>query len=250
MLPKSEWGGAAARFELQGDEQQGVWHSRGKSHKQWRVAYRGLPFYLRLSTTRHVGVFPEQAPHWDWMCDLIAQASQPPRVLNLFGYTGVASLLAARAGAQVTHVDASKPTVAWARENQKLAGLDESPIRWVVEDALKYCEREVKRGARYEGILLDPPPFGRGPGGEVWKFGQSMPRLWKLCRALFSERPLFLILTAYTSQTTLPQLVADLQGVMAGHEGEIGMGRALLAEQSGGRILEPATFVRWSATKL
>ena len=152
-----------------------------------------MPFLGRFTSFRHTGVFPEQAAHWRFMADQLMdeapQRKEPPRVLNLFGYTGIASLVAARAGAHVTHVDASKKAIGWARENQQIAGLESKPIRWICEDAMKFCEREARRGNTYDGILLDPPAFGRGPKGEVWQMFEDIPYMVDLCRELMSPQP-------------------------------------------------------------
>ncbi|MCQ3932835.1 MAG: class I SAM-dependent rRNA methyltransferase [Chloroflexi bacterium] len=244
-LPPSEWSAAHAQFHLNPSKNEGHWEFHQSLPEKWVMRYRDISFYVRPAPFRHMGVFPEQAVHWDWMGGLIQNADCPIRVLNLFGYTGIASLFAAQAGAHVTHVDASKPTVAWARENQALSGLTDKPIRWIVEDAVKYVEREVKRGSHYEGILLDPPPFGHGPRGEIWKFSDSLPRLLERCRQLWGEQPLFMILTAYTTQADLPDLRQVIGETVAGLGGKIEAGSAELIEKSAGRVLQPATFVRW-----
>lgn len=241
-LPPAAWEAAHARFQL-GD--QGGWQFRQRLPARWEMHYRDLRFWVKAAPFRHLGVFPEQAAHWDWLHERIAGAGRPIRLLNLFAYTGIASLFAAAAGAEVTHVDSSKPAVAWARENQALAGLADRPIRWIVEDAIKYVEREIRRGSRYEAILLDPPPFGRGPKGEVWKFDQSLPRLLEGCHQLLSDSPLCVILTAYTTQAALSELAAAVRRMMVGWEGEVSAGTAVIIEKSAGRVLEPATFVRW-----
>ena len=139
------------------------------------MKHDGIDYLGRFTSFRHVGVFPEQASHWDHMAGLIAAAKRPVKVLNLFGYTGLASLVAARAGAEVTHVDASKKAIGWARENQEMAGLGSKPIRWIVDDAVKFAEREERRGSRYDIILFDPPAYGRGPKGEVWQLFEDLP---------------------------------------------------------------------------
>jgi 23S rRNA (cytosine1962-C5)-methyltransferase len=244
-LPENEWSVAHARFHLNSQKNEGQWEFRQPLPEKWEMQYGSIKFYARPTPFRHMGVFPEQAAHWDWMANLIKNADRPIRVLNLFGYTGLASIFAAQAGAHVTHVDASKPTVAWARENQALAGLADAPIRWIVEDATKYVEREIKRGSRYDGILLDPPPFGHGPKGEIWKFSESLPPLLSACRQLWSEQPLFIILTAYTTQADLPELQNAVSTTVAGFNGKLAAGEAVLIEKSAGRVLRPATFVRW-----
>jgi 23S rRNA (cytosine1962-C5)-methyltransferase len=171
----SEWKNADAIFKPTGEESGGHWDVKKKLEEQWEMNYllphsaKAITFKVMTTPGRHLGVFPEVAAHWDWFSNLITQANKEVNVLNLFGYTGLASLAAASAGAKVTHIDASKKSVSWARENQALSKLEEKPIRWIVEDALKFVQREARRGAKYDGIILDPPKFGRGPKGEVWE---------------------------------------------------------------------------------
>src|SRR5690349_6145491 len=158
-LSESEWKNAHAVFVPSGEESGGHWDFKKKVDEKWEMTYGSLHFWAMTTPGRHLGVFPEVAAHWDFMSDLVRKATRPSNILNLFGYTGLASLAAAYAGAQVTHVDASKKSVSWARDNQALSGLNEKPVRWIVEDALKYVQREVKRDVKYDGIILDPPKF-------------------------------------------------------------------------------------------
>jgi 23S rRNA (cytosine1962-C5)-methyltransferase len=181
------------------------------------------------------------------MADLIASAGRPFRVLNLFGYTGLASLVAVRAGASVTHVDASRKSLAWARENQSLSGLSDYPIRWIEDDALKFVQREGRREARYDGILLDPPKFGRGPKGEVWEFFKLIPELLESCRAILTPQPLFVIITAYAIRASALTLHYSLEEMIAAHPGEIDTGELALREQSADRLLSTAIYSRWRA---
>jgi 23S rRNA (cytosine1962-C5)-methyltransferase len=194
-----------------------------------------------------MGVFPEQAAHWDWMRGRIDAARRPVKVLNLFGYTGVASLAAASAGANVTHVDASKKTIGWARENQTLSHLDDRPIRWILDDALKFVRREVRRGAQYDGFIIDPPPFGRGPKGEIWRIEESLPELLNECRQLFTPEPLFVVLTAYAIRFSALSLYYLLSEMVANYDGTLSGGETVIAERSTGRLLSTAIFARWSA---
>jgi 23S rRNA (cytosine1962-C5)-methyltransferase len=196
---------------------------------------------------RHLGVFPEGAANWDWMSDLIARSSRPVNVLNLFGYTGLGTLAAAAAGAKVTHVDASKKAVAWARDNQAISGLTEKPIRWLVDDALKFVQREARRGTRYDGILLDPPKFGRGPKGEVWEVYKSLPALLEACRACLSETPLFVVMTVYAVRASAIHLAQALDEMMNGFGGNVENGELVTREESAGRLLSQAVFARWKA---
>ena len=176
-LPAKTWEKADAVFQPTSDESGGKWQFNHPLEQQWQMRYLDLLFMARTSNSRHLGVFPEQATHWDWIRERVTAAHKPVNVLNLFGYTGLASLAAAKAGANVTHLDASKKTVQYARENQQLSGLESKPIRWIIDDAVKFVMREARRGVHYEGIILDPPKFGRGPKGEVWEFFKMLPFL-------------------------------------------------------------------------
>lgn len=164
------------------------------------LTHGALRFLIKPTTSKHLGLFPEQATNWSWLRKIISRASrqEPIRVLNLFGYTGGATLAAAKAGASVTHVDAARAMVGWCSENAKLSGLSEAPIRYVVEDAVKYLQREIRRGNHYDGIIMDPPSFGRGKNGEVWKLSDHLPQLIQQAREALSENPLFLLLNTYS----------------------------------------------------
>lgn len=251
VLPAEEWEKADAVFSGNTDEEgPGRWHYRTPIGETWPMAYRDIRFYGRFMSFRHVGVFPEQAAHWDWMIDQIYGAKRPLRVLNLFSYTGVASLLAAAAGAQVTHVDASKKAIGWARDNQELSRLTEAPIRWICDDAVKFVAREKRRGNTYDGILLDPPKYGRGPKGEVWQLFDGLPDLLADCRDLLSPDARFLILTAYSIRASFVSLDMLMRDVMAtGPEvtqaGTVESGELVLKAETGGRYLSTSLFSRW-----
>ena len=167
--------------------------------KQWEIAYKDLRFNLKPFSFKHTGLFPEQAVNWDWFSDKIKNAGRPVKVLNLFAYTGGATLAAAAAGAAVTHVDASKGMVNWAKENAKSSGLEAAPIRWLVDDCMKFVEREIRRGNHYDGIIMDPPSYGRGPKGEIWKIEDSIYDFIKLCTQILSDTPLFFLVNSYTT---------------------------------------------------
>ena len=167
--------------------------------KQWEIAYKELRFNLKPFSFKHTGLFPEQAVNWDWFSDKIRNAGRPVKVLNLFAYTGGATLAAAAAGAAVTHVDASKGMVNWAKENAKSSGLEEAPIRWLVDDCMKFVEREIRRGNHYDGIIMDPPSYGRGPKGEIWKIEDSIYDFIRLCTKILSDDPLFFLVNSYTT---------------------------------------------------
>lgn len=167
--------------------------------QQWSIHYRSLTFQLKPFSFKHTGLFPEQAANWDWFSKLIKKAGRPVKVLNLFAYTGGATIAAAAAGASVTHVDASKGMVTWAKENAASSGLADAPIRWIVDDCVKFVEREIRRGNHYDAIIMDPPSYGRGPKGEIWKIEESIHPLVKLCAQLLVDRPLFFLINSYTT---------------------------------------------------
>ncbi|MGZ9165420.1 MAG: class I SAM-dependent methyltransferase, partial [Anaerolineales bacterium] len=248
----NEWKQAHAVFQPTGEESGGHWDFKKKVDEKWMMQYdlslttspslrsasqspngrEKLQFWAMTTPGRHLGVFPEVAAHWDWFSRLIAQAKREINVLNLFGYTGLATLAAAAAGAKVTHVDASKKSVSWARDNQALSNLTDKPIRWIVEDALKFVQREARRGVKYDGIILDPPKFGRGPKGEVWEVYKSLPALLKTCRECLSNQPLFVVTTLYAVRASAIHLAQATQDMLYGFEGKIEMGELVTREQS------------------
>jgi len=250
-LPPAPWQNAEAAFRATGEESGGHWEFRKAIAKRWEMSYplgqsgRSLRFWVQTTPGRHLGVFPEAASHWDWMTARIEKAGRPIHVLNLFGYTGLATLAACAAGAAVTHVDASKKSVAWARENQVLSGLVDAPVRWIVDDALKFVQREARRGVKYDGILLDPPKFGRGPKGEVWEVFKSLPLLFQALRAVLSQNPLFVIVSAYAVKSSAAHLYFALSEMMKGFGGNESCGELALQEKSAGRLLSSAVYARW-----
>lgn len=256
-LPTSRWQTADAVFIPSGEESGGHWKERSSLPQYWDMEYplatvpSPLKFQIMTTPGRHLGVFPECAVHWDWIAERLAAASQAgtsPNVLNLFGYTGLASLAAAAAGARVTHVDASKKTVAWARHNQALSTLAERPIRWIIDDALKFVQREARRGVQYDGILLDPPKFGRGPKGEVWEVYRSLPELLTACRTVLSPTPIFVVLTVYAVRLPAIHAAAALDQVLGGLAGRLECGELVTREKSAGRLLSQAVYARWAAS--
>ena len=192
------WGKADAWYH-RSTKGGGEWEFFKKLPDRWSVKYGDLEFYVRPTGFKHTGLFPEQAVNWDWMAGLIKKADRPIKVLNLFGYTGGATLACAAAGAKVTHVDAAKGMVQWARENRECAGLDETSFRWIVDDALKFVQREARRGNVYDGILMDPPSYGRGPGGEVWKLENELFGLVEACEKVLAKDALFMLINSYTT---------------------------------------------------
>ena len=194
----------------------GKWQNYKKVPPVWKIHWNGLTFRLKTMGFKHTGIFPEQAVNWEFAMEKIRQAGRPPedpvRVLNLFGYTGAATLACMKAGAVVTHVDASKGMVQWARENAEASGIADRPVRWLVDDCLKFVQREQRRGRTYDGIIMDPPSYGRGPGGEVWKLEEQLYSLIGQCVPILTEKPLFFILNSYTTGLS-PSVMEYLLGV-------------------------------------
>lgn len=208
------WGKAHARYN-RSSKGGGSWNAVPR--EQWEISYGDLRFYIRPTGFKHTGLFPEQAVNWDLMREMISAAGRPVKVLNLFAYTGGATLACAAAGASVCHVDASKGMVQWARDNAALSGLGEKPVRWIVDDCRKFVEREIRRGVRYDAIVMDPPSYGRGPGGEVWKLEDSVYELVRTCAGVLSEKPLFFLLNSYTTGLS-PSVMAYVLGSVLGME--------------------------------
>jgi 23S rRNA (cytosine1962-C5)-methyltransferase len=246
-LPSSHWQSAHAIFQPAPIESGGNWKFTKPIPPAWHMSYKELKFQVQATASRHMGVFPEQASHWNWMDERIRSSQRPIRALNLFGYTGLATLAAARAGAAVTHVDASKKAIQWARTNQELSGLRNCPVRWLVDDVEKFVHREVRRGSQYEALILDPPKFGRGPEGQIWEFFEALPNLLHDCRALLSPRPLFVILTAYAIRASALSVYYALAEMLDGFPGMITGGELALVERSAGRLLSMAIFASWEA---
>jgi 23S rRNA (cytosine1962-C5)-methyltransferase len=210
--------------------------------RQWELSRGNVRFAGSLTPFRHVGFFPDMAPQWDWMREHSADAE----VLNLFGYTGVGTLALSDAGARLVHVDASKKSVDYGKENARLSGMEDRPIRWIVDDASKFTAREVRRGRRYDGILLDPPKFGRGPEGEVWRLEENLAPLLADCRRLLDQDSRFLVLTVYAvrmSALAIGELVKQTLGDLGG---TVEVGEMAVREEARGLLLPTAIFARWS----
>ncbi|TWD55622.1 23S rRNA (cytosine1962-C5)-methyltransferase [Agrobacterium vitis] len=251
-LPAHVWDKVDAIFTGDTDEDgMGRWRfPREALGETWPLSLLGVDFLGRFTAFRHVGVFPEQIAHWTWMKETIERSDRPLKVLNLFGYTGVASLVAAAAGAEVTHVDASKKAIGWARENQTLSRLDRAPIRWICDDAMKFIQREARRGHQYDIILTDPPKFGRGPNGEVWQLFDHLPTMLSLCRDILSPKAAGLVLTAYSIRASFYAIHELMRETMRGKGGLVESGELVLREagQDGktpARALSTSLFSRW-----
>lgn len=238
-LSEDEWQKADARFDK-------TWTIVNKIPEKWIIEHEGVKLLCKLAPFKHTGVFPEQAWQWSQIYKLISKSkNKNTNVLNLFAYTGAATMFASKAGAKVTHVDASKPAVTWASENRDLNGLTSKPIRWIVDDALKFTEREAKRGVKYDGIIMDPPVYGHGPGGKPWDFSKDFPNLLKNCTQILSDKPIFLFVNAYAISSSPLTLANTIQGLLGDIGGKIDSGEHTLKESSAGRLLSTGIWSSW-----
>ncbi len=228
----------------------GAWNTKHLPEK-WKIHYKELTFLVGPMNFKHTGVFPEQAANWDWAMEKIRKAGRPIRVLNLFAYTGGATLACAAAGASVCHVDAARGMVSWARENAAASGLQDRPIRWIVDDCAKFVEREIKRGRRYDAIIMDPPSYGRGPSGEVWKLEKNLYDFVKLCTGVLSEDPLFVIINSYTTGLA-PSVVGYLSDslISARYGGRTACDELGLPVTNSGLVLPCGATGRWTREEL
>ena len=215
--------------------------------EQWSIHYKDLTFHLKPFSFKHTGLFPEQAANWDWFSDKIQNAGRPVKVLNLFAYTGGATLAAAKAGASVTHVDASKGMVTWAKENAAASGLKDAPIRWLVDDCVKFVQREIRRGNHYDAIIMDPPSYGRGPKGEIWKIEESIHPFIQLCVSLLSDHPLFFLVNSYTTGLAPAVLTYMLCTELKKFSGCVESQEIGLPVTSTGLVLPCGASGRWEA---
>ena len=214
--------------------------------EQWCIHYKELTFHLKPFSFKHTGLFPDQAANWDWFSDLIQNASRPIKVLNLFAYTGGATCAAAKAGASVTHVDASKGMVTWAKENAQASGLSDAPIRWIVDDCVKFVEREIRRGNHYDAIIMDPPSYGRGPKGEIWKIEEKIHPFIALCQQLLNDEPLFFLINSYTTGLAPAVLSYMLSTeIISKHGGIVKSDEIGLPVSDNGLILPCGAAGRW-----
>ena len=225
----------------------GHW-DKGKLPESWQVHYKDLTFQVKPMNFKHTGLFPEQAVNWDFAMDKIRSAGRPVRVLNLFAYTGGATVACAKAGASVCHVDAAKGMVSWARENAKSSGLEDAPIRWIVDDCAKFVEREIRRGRRYDAVIMDPPSYGRGPSGEIWKLEENLYPFVKLVAGVLSDRPLFFLINSYTTGLAPSVLTYILETLLTKRYGGHTVSDELgLPVAESGLILPCGAAGRWTA---
>jgi 23S rRNA (cytosine1962-C5)-methyltransferase len=242
-----DWNPDATFVPGSDEEGGGRWVQHRAVPRQWELSRANVRFAASLTPFRHLGFFPDMAPQWDWMRAKILQGrSDCAEVLNLFGYTGVGTLLLSDAGARLVHVDASKKSVEQGKENARASGLDDRPIRWIVDDAGKFTAREVRRGRRYDGILLDPPKFGRGPTGEVWRLEENLAPLLSDCRKLLDEDSRFLVLTVYAVRMSALAIGELVKQILSELGGTVQMGEMAVREEARGLLLPTAIFARWS----
>jgi len=257
-LPTSEWNKADGKFWSSKEGAKSGWKMNSKIEPKWQISYKDIKFWSSPTPFRHYGFFPEQASQWDFIENKIKEAfpkeiplgtlGKPTvKVLNLFGYTGLASLAALSAGAEVTHIDASKTSIAWAKENQELSNMSKLPMRIITDDVMKFLEREEKRGNKYDAVIMDPPKFGRGPKGETWKLEKDLPKLLKAVMRILSDKPLFVILTSYATDSSALSLGYALEETMKNFKGEIEQGELCLLEKSNSRTISLAHTAIWQA---
>lgn len=235
------WNQADVRY-VRTIKDQGKWEFKRALPEKWKMTWKDISFWARLTSFKHTGVFPEQVLQWEWMQEKVKQRNKP-KVLNLFAYTGIASIALAATGAEVTHVDASKPSMNWARDNQFLSKLENKPIRWILDDCLKFVEKEVKRGNTYDGILMDPPVYGHGATGQIWRFNESFPKLLKLTTKLLSKDPLFVVVNAYAISSSSLMLENVLNDYLS--KGNTDVGELCLEETASKRLLSTGIYARW-----
>ncbi len=247
-LPRTTWDMADAIFIRRGTKTE--WKLKPSVPAKWDIEFGGFKFIIRPTSFKHTGLFPEQLANWEWMEKCIeknkSDYKEPIQVLNLFGYTGGATLACAKAGAEVCHVDGSKVAVAWARENAELSGLSDKPIRWIIDDVVMFLKREVKRGRKYDGILMDPPAFGHGPKDELWKIEENFLELMDLCKQVLSDDPLFVLINGYTAGYSPIAYQNCLSDIMRDLNGTIETGELVIEESQNKRLLPCGIFARWS----
>jgi 23S rRNA (cytosine1962-C5)-methyltransferase len=242
----AKWNRADGRFD-RADGKRGEWRSSGNLPRQWTIHHASITLELRPTEFGHLGVFPEQATNWDWIAERLENDGRPPEVLNLFAYTGGGTLATAASGARVVHVDSAKNTVARARRNAELSGMADAPIRWITDDALKFVRRELRRGNGYDAVILDPPSYGHGARGEVWRLSKHLPLLLEMCGRLTAGRRRFILLTCHTpgfDAARLKEIMADALDDSAA--GTLSGGELSIAAATG-RVLPSGVAVRWEA---
>lgn len=242
-LPKERWDAADASF-VQSNSLTGQWIMKKPAPVPWHIWYKNLRFELKSTHFKHIGIFPEQAINWDWIIDNVNK--KPIRILNLFAYTGGATLAGAYAGAHVTHVDSVKSTLSWAKKNAELTQIAKTNIRWICDDAYKFVLRESRRNSTYDAIIMDPPRFGRGSQGEVWKLHEDLPKLLHACQSILSRSPKFFLVNTYTADISSLVLGHLLHDLFKGQGDSIEQGELAIQESSGKRLIPHGIYARWS----
>lgn len=246
-LPISEWQKSDAVFIHSGVKS--GWKKKPNVPEKWKMEFGGLSFFIKPTAFKHTGLFPEQEPNWQWIIKNIKLAkiklNRPISVLNLFGYTGGATLAALSAGAEVAHIDGSKSAIVWAKENAVLSGLADKPVRWILDDAREFVKRELRRGVHYDGIVMDPPAFGHGPKKELWKIENDFLGLMKLCHEILSDTPIFFLINGYSAGYSAIAYENNLSIVAEKFGGEIEKGELAIEESGNGRLLPAGIFARW-----
>lgn len=249
-LSQNEWDTADAIFSRTAEK--AGWKIKESLPERWPIELQGLKFWIRPTSFKHTGLFPEHVPNWQWIQETltkaISQGRSEPSVLNLFGYTGGATLAASAARAQVVHVDGSKVALTWARENAELSGLKDNSIRWILDDARAFVHREIKRGNKYDGIIMDPPAFGHGPKKELWKIEEHLLPFLQECKQILSDQPLFFIINGYAAGYSAIAYKNILEDLLKEYPGTLEMGELAIREVSGNRLLPAGIYVRWSTS--
>lgn len=248
-LSPKEWADADASFLREGRD--GHWAFKKNIPKSWNIEFGGLKIKIAPTPFKHTGLFPEQLSNWQWAEELIRKrigAGKEVSVLNLFGYTGGATLSAAKAGASVCHVDASKSAISWGRENAALSALSDKPIRWIPDDAFGFVKKELRRGKKYDGIIMDPPSFGRGAKGELWKIEDDFVEFVEECKKLLSDKPLFFLISGYAAGYSSVAYKQNISDLVSKFGGALEDGELAIEEKSGSRLLPCGIFGRWSIT--
>lgn len=239
-LPQNDWDKADAIY-LDGQKK---W-SHNKLSDKWELSYKEIKFYAKLTSFKHTGIFPEQILNWGFIEEKIKKAGRQINVLNLFGYTGIATLVCAANGAKVTHLDGSKPAISWARENQELSKLKDKPVRWILDDAVEFTKREVRRNSIYDAIIMDPPVYGHGPNGEIWDFNKGFPALLENCKNLLSDNPVFVIINAYAISSSSLMLANMMEDYLGISKDKIEYGELALEEKNRNRLLSTGILARF-----
>jgi 23S rRNA (cytosine1962-C5)-methyltransferase len=244
-LDEKSWKQVDASFSRDNDNGGGKWKAKDNMAKEWEISLSDLKFVIKPTAFKHTGLFPEQEPNWIWIKDKIKKAGRPIKVLNLFGYTGGATLAALSAGAEVTHVDGSKSAITWAKQNAELSGLADGKVRWIEDDARKFVQRELKRGNKYDAIIMDPPAFGHGANNEVWKIEEDFIGLLDICSEILSGQPLFFLINGYSAGYSALAYENCLLPLIKKNGGEIEKGELTIEEAKTGRLLPAGIFARW-----